>query len=558
MMEAADGGKSAKRKFSFTFFGAKAHALLLRFTLSSISVKQAIRLSGMHGWEMPERSFSAERAAVIFIIALFAVLASVLAWSLYQSYQAAILRINERVTTSSQIVATNAGWFDALAWQALRLIDDRLGPEIKSGAITGVENIKDAVYGLPGHVQAYVVSADGVTLYSTDPQVKPIDIRDREYFSVLAKGAFEYISPLLVSRLNGEQIFVYSRRLQRGNAFAGAVMISFSADMLSSIWQLVDLGPGSTVSIMRSDGKVVARYPKPPGPIDLGGYVLFTDYLKKRDNGVYEAVSPADSARRIVGYRRVPGTDLVVQASAGYEENMREFWRNLYFTVSFAAATAIGLAVGAAWIASLLKRDAVRNRELERAVDQNQMLMREIHHRVKNNLQIIQSLIRLQPLPDGVKNGLFDRLSAMSAVHEHIYHYDRFSEISAETLIPSVVDPLVRAYKPDVTVEYDLDARPVSNDQATSLALLVGEVTTNALKYAFNDGTAGKLVVRLKALDGGRARLEIQDNGPGFDPNANAAGMGTKLIAASVQQLSGQHRYEIDNGTRFQAELRLI
>lgn len=512
----------------------------------------------MHGWEMPERSFSAERAAVIFIIALFAVLASVLAWSLYQSYQAAILRINERVMTSSQIVATNAGWIDALAWQALRRIDDRLGPEVRRGSATGVEDIKDAVYGLPGQVQAYVVNPDGLTLYSTDPQLKPIDIRDREYFSALAKGASEYISPMLVSRLNGEQIFVFSRRLQRGDKFAGAAMVSFSADMLSSIWQLVDLGPGSTVGIIRADGKVVARYPKPPGPIDLGNYILFTDYLKKNDHGVYEAVSPADGTRRIVGYRRVPGTDLVVQASAGYEENMREFWRNLYFTVSFAAATAIGLAVGAAWIASLLKRDAVRNRELERAAQQNQMLMREIHHRVKNNLQIIQSLIRLQPLPDGVKNGLFDRLSAMSSVHEHIYRYDRFSEISADTLIPSVIDPLVRAYRPDVKVDYDLDTCPVSNDQATSLALLVGEVTTNALKYAFTDGTPGKLDVRLRILDAGRARLEIQDNGPGFGPDAATSGMGTKLIAASVQQLSGNYRYEIDNGTRFQAELRLI
>jgi two-component system, sensor histidine kinase PdtaS len=512
----------------------------------------------MHGWEMPERSFSAERAAVIFVIALFAVLASVLAWSLYQSYQAAILRINERVTTSSQIVATNAGWIDALAWQALRRIDDRLGPEVRTGAATGVEDIKDAVYGLPGQVQAYVVNPDGMTLYSTDPQLKPIDIRDREYFSALAEGASEYISPLLVSRLNGEQIFVFSRRLQRGGKFAGAAMVSFSADMLSSIWELLDLGPGSTVSIMRADGQLVARYPKPPGPIDLSQYILFTDYLKKSDQGVYEAISPADGARRIVSYRRVPGTDLVVQASAGFEENMREFWRNLYFTVSFAAATAIGLAVGAAWIASLLKRDAVRSRALERALDQNQMLMREIHHRVKNNLQIIQSLIRLQPLPDGVKNGLFDRLSAMSSVHEHIYRYDRFSEISADALIPGVIDPLIRAYRPDVTVDYDLDACPVSNDQATSLALLVGEVTTNALKYAFADGEAGKLEVRLKALDGGRARLEIDDNGPGFSPDASPSGMGTRLIVASVQQLSGQHHYEIDNGTRFRADLRLI
>ena len=513
----------------------------------------------MHGWGMPERSFSAERAAVIFMIALFAILASVLALSLYQSYQAAILRINERVTTSSQIVATNAGWIDALAWQALRRIDDRVGPEVRtgSGSGAGVEDIKDAVYGLPGQVQAYVVNPEGTTLYSTDPQIKPIDIRDREYFSALAKGAPEYISPLLVSRLNGEQIFVFSRRLQRGDRFAGAAMVSFSADLLRSVWQIVNLGPGSTVSIMRDDGQIMARYPRPPGPIDLSDYVLFTDYLKNSDEGVYEAISPADGKHRIVGYRRVPGTKLVVQASAAFDENMQEFWNDLYFTLSFAAATTIGLAVGAAWIASLLKRDAVRSTELEGALEQNQMLMREIHHRVKNNLQIIQSLIRLQPLPDNVKNGLFDRLSAMASVHEHIYRYDRYSEISAKALIPSVVDPLVRAYRPGVSVEYDLDDCTVSNDQATSLALLVGEVTTNALKYAFDHDTAGRLDVTLKALEDGRAELRIRDDGPGFDPEVSPSGMGTKLIAASVQQLGGQYRYEDDGGTRFVAELRL-
>jgi two-component sensor histidine kinase len=291
--------------------------------------------------------------------------------------------------------------------------------------------------------------------------------------------------------------------------------------------------------------------------VDLSDYVRFTDYLKKSDQGVYEAISPADGARRIVGYRRVPGTDLVVQASAAYDENLREFWRNLYFTVAFAGATTIGLAVGAFWIVSFLKRDAVRSSQLERALEENQMLMREIHHRVKNNLQVVQSLIRLQSLPDDMKNSLVDRLSAMSLVHEHIYRHDRFSEVFADELIPSVVDPLVRAYRPDVAVEYDLDRLTVSNDQATSLALLVGEVTTNALKYAFSGDAPAKLVLTLKHAGEGRASLSILDNGPGFDPNANAGGMGTKLITTSVRQLGGQYHYDFDGGTRFQADLRL-
>ena len=86
---------------------------------------------------------------------------------------------------------------------------------------------------------------------------------------------------------------------------------------MSSVWRSLDLGPGSTVGLLREDGWQVARHPPVEKPANLSGYILFTDYLKKSPHGVYEAVSPVDGQERIVGYRKVPNAPLVVIASIG-------------------------------------------------------------------------------------------------------------------------------------------------------------------------------------------------------------------------------------------------
>ena len=109
--------------------------------------------------------------------------------------------------------------------------------EIEPNAAATAALISDAIANLPGNVKAYVVAADGRTLFSTDPNVKPIDVRDREYFAALANGAYWYTSSLLVSRLDGTQIFVFSKRLERNKEFVGAAIISFDVVLLKEIWE---------------------------------------------------------------------------------------------------------------------------------------------------------------------------------------------------------------------------------------------------------------------------------------------------------------------------------
>ena len=180
--------------------------------------------------------------------------------TIMQAYRDAEQRSVDRAESAAHVVAINGKWIYEVAQQALRRIDDAVGPDIADSSGAKVMDIREAVESLPGTVKAYVVAANGDTLYSTDPQVKPINITDREYFASLAAGARRYTSSLLISRLNGEQIFVFSRRLERRGEFAGAVMISFDVVLLSEVWASLGLiveqlfAPKSRIAILMERG----------------------------------------------------------------------------------------------------------------------------------------------------------------------------------------------------------------------------------------------------------------------------------------------------------------
>jgi len=502
--------------------------------------------------------FTLARAAAMIIVAMFVSLVLMLGLWLNTSYRDAVRRTEERAIAASKIVASNVSLLDSLAHQALQRIDDTLGENIMPPASAKVANINEAVADLPGQVKAYVVDEAGLTLYSTDPMVKPISIVDRPYFSELAKGAKQYVSSLLISRLNGEQIFAFSRRLERNGRFAGAAVVSFEVKVLADVWEAVDLGPNSTVSFVRADGQLVARYPLADGPLDMSKYVLFTDYLPKAPEGTYEAISPVDGAHRIVAYRAVDGTGLIALASADYDFGIKRFWRDMTVAISVLVLAGVSLLAAGQWIRHLRQRDAAQSQLLRNALADNQLLLREIHHRVKNNLQAVQSIIQLQRLPAEIQQSLADRISSMVAVHEQIYLHDEFSRLCARDLLTSVVEKLVSAYGAAVTVDYDIEEIAVSTDNATPLALLVSELLTNILKYAFTDGREGKISIALKAIGERRARLTVRDNGVGFNPQTMQQGMGSRLIRGVVNQLNGTHIFDGSDGTTFTAELEIV
>jgi len=296
---------------------------------------------------------------------------------------------------------------------------------------------------------------------------------------------------------------------------------------------------------------LVARYPPVDGPVDLTQHVLFKDHLPNSNAGTYISESPVDGEERFVGYQTVPEAGLITIASIGYSEALERFWRRVRVLLAIVIPSILALAACAFWVISLLRRDVVKNEKLEASFEANKMLFREIHHRVKNNMQAMQALVGMQKLTPEVETNFKLRLAAMATVHEHMYNYDKYAALDAPAFIASVTENIFKAHGSPARLNLDVDQIPISHDQATSLAMLINEVVTNSLKYAVIDKSNAEILIGLKLLTDDTAELIIADNGPGFDPNTGHSGMGTKIIKGMVMQLHGSHTYDFQAGTSF-------
>ncbi|KAK0360775.1 hypothetical protein LTR94_025989, partial [Friedmanniomyces endolithicus] len=188
----------------------------------------------------------------------------------------------------------------------------------------------------------------------------------------------------------------------------------------------------------------------------------------------------------------------------------------------------------------------LRDRELTDALAEKDALMREIHHRVKNNLQIISSLLSMQQraLTDApAKAALGDtrqRISALALIYRTLYQSDDIRHADARDFLNELVGQLIASEAgrgPVVVSSVQADSLFVDPDKLAPLALWLVEAVTNAQKHAFA-GRGGELKVRF-TVHGDTSTLEVQDDGPGAEPGAEA-GVGRTLMGAFAKQLRGE------------------
>lgn len=190
---------------------------------------------------------------------------------------------------------------------------------------------------------------------------------------------------------------------------------------------------------------------------------------------------------------------------------------------------------------------------LESSLREKEALLKEIHHRVKNNLQIVSSLLSIQSerFRDDYDKGLFlesqSRIRAMAQVHEQLYRSRDFSSIPAREYIEDLIGELCSVYGSnrgaascDAHYSVETDGCALELELAVPIGLLVNELTTNSFKYAFADGRAGSILVSLSKAADGSMELAVRDDGggfpPGFDP-LTAGGMGYTIVQALATQL---------------------
>lgn len=399
----------------------------------------------------------------------------------------------------------------------------------------------------------WIVDAEGTPVFSTRPELPNMSIADRPYFEELKSGQQSLVvTPLVVGRASGDNVFFVARRLQREGHFAGAIILTLSASIMSEYRQSLDLGDGATVSVFRTDGALVVRYPPLDGPLNLANYVLFTEYLQRSSEGTYDAISPADGVERVVGYRKLENEPLVALASIATRPYWAGFWQQVRWMVASciiftAALTLLGWA-----LFRMLKRDEERQQALSLALERNQLLLREVNHRVKNNLQAVGGMLRLAPLDASTRQAMSLRLDAMSTIHELAYKADEYAEVALAPYLNRLIENLNKAFGGSVEIISDLDPVRVDRDRALPIGLLTNEILFNAFKHAFPDGRKGHIEVTLKQNTPNEIELLIGDNGVGIQPNVQSTGIGTRLINGLVAQLGGAMQVDLNQGTAVQ------
>lgn len=191
------------------------------------------------------------------------------------------------------------------------------------------------------------------------------------------------------------------------------------------------------------------------------------------------------------------------------------------------------------------------NSDLKTRNQEKEVLLKEIHHRVKNNLQLISSLLSLQSFSIGdhaVKNAIMDsqsRVKSMSLIHQKLYRGDNLAAVKMKNYFETLSENLVDAYAEDfenVEVKLDMNNIELDVDHAIPLGLITNELITNSLKYAFPDKRPGVINIHLDR-DQDSLVLEVSDNGVGPGKAASsdefAGGFGSELVEMLTQQLRG-------------------
>ncbi|MBI3877903.1 MAG: PAS domain S-box protein [Verrucomicrobia bacterium] len=222
-----------------------------------------------------------------------------------------------------------------------------------------------------------------------------------------------------------------------------------------------------------------------------------------------------------------------------------------------------GVNIGVSKIARDITERKLAEERIRASLREKDVMLQEIHHRVKNNLQVVSSLLNLQSINMKSPEALAAlsesraRVQTMALVHEKLYQSRNLSELDFAEFARSLTANLLRAFGigPDaVGLRVEMEHVLLDINRAIPCALILNELVSNAFKYAFPAGRRGEVWVRLERTPRDELRLVVGDNGvglpKGFDP-AQGQSLGLQLVQTLVRQLDGAMRVNSENGTEY-------
>ena len=213
-------------------------------------------------------------------------------------------------------------------------------------------------------------------------------------------------------------------------------------------------------------------------------------------------------------------------------------------------------------LAAAIERNETESK-LKTSLGEKEVLLKEIHHRVKNNLLVVSNILEFQtdytenPEVINILQESQKRIESMALIHEKLYQSTGLDKIDFEDYIHDLVNQIVESYDSNLQlIELELDVGPICLNLETAhpCGLIVNELVSNALKHAFPENRAGKIWVKLHQDSDGLIRLTIRDNGIGFPENIDfrrVDSLGMELVCTLINQLEGNIELIRDRGTTF-------
>ena len=323
--------------------------------------------------------------------------------------------------------------------------------------------------------------------------------------------------------------------------------------------RLVDGVADHAIFMLDKDGYVLSWN---PGAQQIKGYT--TDEIRSRHFSIFYTPDAVSAGH--------PEKELATAMAEGryQEEGIRvrkdgsHFWADVTISTLY---DDLGQHVGFVKFTHDISERKASEKLLRESLKEKEVMLKEIHHRVKNNLQIVSALLELQSGHTSSQAVLqmFEesqaRVKSMALIHERLYKSGDFAGVDFGEYVRQLADDLYRAYKvtdDEIELKLDVNIPLVPIDIAIPCGLLLNELISNCLKHAFKSSTRGCIRVSL-SNDGQVMVLSVSDDGGGFGPDIdfrNSTSFGLQLVSTLVEQLNGEAEMSTSPGTKFTVRFR--
>jgi two-component sensor histidine kinase len=269
-----------------------------------------------------------------------------------------------------------------------------------------------------------------------------------------------------------------------------------------------------------------------------------------------------DDAKKAKGIfdRALRGESFVIAEEYGDEKLSRQNWLDYYSPIRNLDGSIMGFSC---FLMNNTKQKNAQDR-IETLLSEKELILKEVHHRIKNSMNTISSLLSLQE--DSVKDASAilalqdagNRIKSMSLLYDKLYRSLDYTEMSVKDYVSTLVDEVIANFPNNkiVTIDKDLQDFPLDVKRLQSLGIIINELLTNTMKYAFPGRDSGHISVSALSHDG-HITITVQDDGVGVPESMdfrNSTGFGLQLVLMLSEQLKGTVEMAKESGTRFVVE----